>query len=782
MKKAMHPALVLIPLFLAPLTVFAGDSATYNLMAPIGNTLTGSVDLSTYLQGAVKVIIGLAGVLAVLMLVICGIKTMGNPSVAAKSEAKECIANAIFGLLLALGAWMLLNTINPQILSGDLSMGNVAPPVSAPAGAPQTLPPGIYQASPGTSCQPVAGKMAQVMPPSYCPNLPEGNVCCRYVDTITVGSGTPNPILTYLPPDDGTDVPPPPDTPPTPTPVGFSDTNFTVIEGAGSIMLSVSRTSSQGSGTVDYATFSLSATPGVDYTDKFGTLSFPEGVSVRTISVPVVNNPPIENTERFRVTLSNPTGVITLGGTTESTIAIEDDDAAPSVDIQAPTVTITSPLPNRTVTESPVDVTFTASDTSNIAGTAIIRRLEYEYAPPSGVRSTMVICDGNCTTPTVTMTVSVPVDANAAGIHGIHIRACDSRQCSSREVTFRVEASCISDSYVTCKTLPTGESSTWSPYFCSNTYGGTGISASVLGPAPTFTTEQAAQPCFYAVQRDASGNVAICTDIDYDGDGNPDSYSCPYGTWTTVRFTTDTNGNGFADEYEFLPDVAYALDANNDGLMDGTNYPAAKNAIDGNDDGIADGYEYPVNRYLPVMQSCPQTAAAAHKVHAYAFKLTSDNNSIRYVAVSGGAQNEYPAPVGQYGSCSGNPYCEYIGSDESGYHWRCPYVPTNVLVSVSARAGDLTSSPSTTYNTESRVRGYCGNTNGNPPGTAETLLKISTSAGAGICTVELDRTYYVNVTTVPFIITALPTWYWGNIEYVWDNMYDKYSLFWDFLP
>ena len=50
----------------SPIVAFAEDSApaTYELMAPLMGDLTGKVDLSTYLAGAVQVIIGLAGILA----------------------------------------------------------------------------------------------------------------------------------------------------------------------------------------------------------------------------------------------------------------------------------------------------------------------------------------------------------------------------------------------------------------------------------------------------------------------------------------------------------------------------------------------------------------------------------------------------------------------------------------------------------------------------------------------------------------------------------------------
>ena len=95
--------------------------ATYTLMAPLFGEIGpgSSPSLTTYLQGAVQVIIGLAGILAVIMVVVCGIKLMGTPSASGKSEAKECIWNAIFGVLLAIGAWIILYTINPNLLTTD---------------------------------------------------------------------------------------------------------------------------------------------------------------------------------------------------------------------------------------------------------------------------------------------------------------------------------------------------------------------------------------------------------------------------------------------------------------------------------------------------------------------------------------------------------------------------------------------------------------------------------------------------------------------------------------
>ncbi len=121
--------------------------ATYNLLAPLG-TLSGAVTLSDYLQGIVQVIIGVAGVLAVIMIVICAIQMIGSPSVSQKSASKECITNALFGLLLAIGSWILLSTINTDLLKSDFNLAALSTPVApapaAPTSDPMPTNPGYY--------------------------------------------------------------------------------------------------------------------------------------------------------------------------------------------------------------------------------------------------------------------------------------------------------------------------------------------------------------------------------------------------------------------------------------------------------------------------------------------------------------------------------------------------------------------------------------------------------------------------------------------------------------
>ncbi|MEK7118496.1 MAG: pilin, partial [Patescibacteria group bacterium] len=145
-----------------------GISATYTPLAPLTGLLGPgtSLNLTQYLEGVVQVTIGIAGILAVIMMVYCGLKLMGTPSASGRSEAKECIANAILGVLLAIGAWILLYTINPLLLSNELRLGGV--PVAPVVGTGDALiPPGTYEWSAGMSCGRTAGKIVAAVPPSY---------------------------------------------------------------------------------------------------------------------------------------------------------------------------------------------------------------------------------------------------------------------------------------------------------------------------------------------------------------------------------------------------------------------------------------------------------------------------------------------------------------------------------------------------------------------------------------------------------------------------------------
>ena len=115
----------------------SGDGKTYAkgvypLLAPIqvGNqkietfNVLGANAFSDYLKFIFRLLIGLAGLLSVIMIVVGGIQYMSTDAIYDKEEGKERAWQAVLGLILALGAWLILNTINPEVLSLKLSIQN----------------------------------------------------------------------------------------------------------------------------------------------------------------------------------------------------------------------------------------------------------------------------------------------------------------------------------------------------------------------------------------------------------------------------------------------------------------------------------------------------------------------------------------------------------------------------------------------------------------------------------------------------------------------------------
>ena len=130
----------MVPFVLSLLTPIAYaatcPAGQYSPIAPFG-TISGCLNLTQYLNQVFTTTIGIAGILAVVIIVVCAVRMMTTGSVAGRSEAKECIYNAIFGVLIAIGSWLLLNTINPQLLKNDAVLA-IQAPTQAPAAGVQT--------------------------------------------------------------------------------------------------------------------------------------------------------------------------------------------------------------------------------------------------------------------------------------------------------------------------------------------------------------------------------------------------------------------------------------------------------------------------------------------------------------------------------------------------------------------------------------------------------------------------------------------------------------------
>jgi hypothetical protein len=134
-------------------TSTSSTDKTYHFLAPLPDTNgglqstfdptgTGGGNLGGYLNLMIKLFIGICAVLAVIMIVLGGIEYMTSGLISSKEHGKERILGAVFGLLLALGAYLLLYTINPDLLNTNLSsLQTVTVDVVVNDSVPQTYDP-----------------------------------------------------------------------------------------------------------------------------------------------------------------------------------------------------------------------------------------------------------------------------------------------------------------------------------------------------------------------------------------------------------------------------------------------------------------------------------------------------------------------------------------------------------------------------------------------------------------------------------------------------------------
>lgn len=117
---------MILSINLAPHETLA-QATEYELLAPIplGGVDQGETQKTTagpYIEGIFKLVIAVAGGLAVLMIIFGGITYMSTDAFGGKSEAKDIIQNAIWGLLLIISAWLILFTINPDLVTFKLDI------------------------------------------------------------------------------------------------------------------------------------------------------------------------------------------------------------------------------------------------------------------------------------------------------------------------------------------------------------------------------------------------------------------------------------------------------------------------------------------------------------------------------------------------------------------------------------------------------------------------------------------------------------------------------------
>jgi len=126
-EKSKRLAASLLLLILLPLQAFAANGTTYTPMENIPGFESEKTDLATYIVTIYKFGIWTIGIAALLMITLGGIMyvtSAGNNS--SMQKAKGIISDALIGVIMALSSWLILYTINPDLLKvklPDASMG-----------------------------------------------------------------------------------------------------------------------------------------------------------------------------------------------------------------------------------------------------------------------------------------------------------------------------------------------------------------------------------------------------------------------------------------------------------------------------------------------------------------------------------------------------------------------------------------------------------------------------------------------------------------------------------
>jgi len=118
------PALIVFLIFVVP-AVAVAEGLEYNLLAPLKDankpsSLQKVSGLTQYAQYVFRLVVGMAGLIAVVVLIIGGLEYVSSGisgNEAARTSAHKRIWDAIMGLVLALSAFLILETINPELVT-----------------------------------------------------------------------------------------------------------------------------------------------------------------------------------------------------------------------------------------------------------------------------------------------------------------------------------------------------------------------------------------------------------------------------------------------------------------------------------------------------------------------------------------------------------------------------------------------------------------------------------------------------------------------------------------
>jgi hypothetical protein len=119
--------LFLVALILIPSTVFGGGLVYEPMIGGFPGMADEATDFNAFINGLYAISIAVAALLAVIKIIIAGVKWMLTDVVTSKGEAKKDIQGALLGLLVILAAVLILTTINESIIDVNLEFKKIDP-------------------------------------------------------------------------------------------------------------------------------------------------------------------------------------------------------------------------------------------------------------------------------------------------------------------------------------------------------------------------------------------------------------------------------------------------------------------------------------------------------------------------------------------------------------------------------------------------------------------------------------------------------------------------------
>jgi len=105
----------------------SNGNLSYTPLEPLPNgptSYTGSTNLSAYLSQMYRIAVTVGGLLAVVFLVVGGIRYMLAEAGIKIQDAKDQMYKAVWGLLIVVGSYLVLWSINPALVQFNLSLPN----------------------------------------------------------------------------------------------------------------------------------------------------------------------------------------------------------------------------------------------------------------------------------------------------------------------------------------------------------------------------------------------------------------------------------------------------------------------------------------------------------------------------------------------------------------------------------------------------------------------------------------------------------------------------------